>query len=70
MRPTEVDDPRRVTEGLRLALQRLVDELQSDYPVPGTGQWWQPRHRGGTAPTPEEASAADVERERGREGDR
>ncbi|RIJ51930.1 1-acyl-sn-glycerol-3-phosphate acyltransferase, partial [Clavibacter phaseoli] len=29
----------------------------------GRGAWWQPRHRGGTAPTPEEAAAADAERD-------
>jgi 1-acyl-sn-glycerol-3-phosphate acyltransferase len=44
-------DPREVTDALRDELQRLVDDLQSSYPVDGRGAWWQPRHRGGTAPT-------------------
>ena len=61
------DDVRQGTNALRDELQRLVDRLQSDYPVDGTGQWWHPRHLGGTAPTPEEAAAADEERRRRRE---
>jgi 1-acyl-sn-glycerol-3-phosphate acyltransferase len=61
------DDPQSVTEGLRSTMQSMVDSLQSDYPVDGTGQWWQPRSRGGTAPTPAEAAAADAERARRRE---
>jgi 1-acyl-sn-glycerol-3-phosphate acyltransferase len=56
-------DPRAVTDALRLELQSLVDALQDSYPVDGRGAWWQPRHRGGTAPTPEEAAAADAERD-------
>jgi hypothetical protein len=36
--------------------------LQADYPVDGTGQWWQPQSRGGTAPTPAEAATAEAER--------
>jgi len=61
------DDVRERTAALRDELQRLVDGLQSDYPLDGTGQWWHPRHLGGTAPTPEEAAAADEERRRRRE---
>lgn len=56
-------DPRAVTDDLRVELQRLVDDLQAAYPVDGRGAWWQPRHLGGTAPTPEEAAAADAERD-------
>ena len=56
-------DPRVVTDALRGELQELVDRLQADYPVDGRGAWWQPRHLGGTAPTPEEAAAADAERD-------
>ena len=51
------------TARLRQTLQNMVDELQESYPTDGTGAWWQPRHLGGTAPTPEEAAAADRERE-------
>ncbi|MFT2707312.1 lysophospholipid acyltransferase family protein [Clavibacter zhangzhiyongii] len=56
-------DPRAVTDALRTELQDLVDGLQATYPVDGRGAWWQPRHLGGTAPTPEEAAAADAERD-------
>lgn len=55
-------DPREVTERLRVELVDLVVGLQSSYPVDGTGAWWQPRHLGGTALTPEEAAAAEVAR--------
>lgn len=52
------------TAELRDQLQSLTDQLQATYPVDGAGQWWQPRHLGGTAPTPEEAAIADAERDR------
>ena len=64
---TADDDVRNVTETLRERMQRLVDELQAGYPVDGTGTWWQPRHLGGTAPTPGEAAAADEDRRKRRE---
>lgn len=64
------DDVTTSTEQLRERLQSMVDQLQYDYPVDGTGAWWQPRSLGGTAPTPEEAAAADLERERRREARR
>lgn len=60
-------DPKRATERLRASLQELVDRLQRAYPVDGTGAWWQPRSLGGTAPTPEEAAAADAARDRARD---
>ena len=60
------DDTRVATERLRGSLQRLVDRLQREYPVDGTGAWWQPQSLGGTAPTPEEAAAADAARDRAR----
>jgi 1-acyl-sn-glycerol-3-phosphate acyltransferase len=47
-----------VTDALRVELQRLTDDLQERYPVDGTGHWWQPARRGGTAPT-----VAEVEHE-------
>jgi 1-acyl-sn-glycerol-3-phosphate acyltransferase len=49
-----------VTMNLRASLQELVAALQAAYPDDGTGQWWQPRHLGGTAPTPDEAVALDA----------
>lgn len=47
---------------LRKRLQELLDRAQSEYPESGEGQWWQPRHLGGTAPTPEEAAQLDARR--------
>jgi len=52
------DDIHDTSDALRAELQRLTDKLQENYPVDGTGQWWQPARRGGTAPT-----VADVEHE-------
>ncbi|WP_309710654.1 lysophospholipid acyltransferase family protein [Pseudolysinimonas sp.] len=59
--PVEVGagaDIHDASDALRLTLQQLADELQDIYPIDGTGQWWQPVRRGGTAP-----SVADVEHE-------
>lgn len=53
-----------VTAVLRSTLQGMVDREQDEYPVDGTGQWWHPRNRGGTAPTPEEAAIAEQQRRR------
>jgi 1-acyl-sn-glycerol-3-phosphate acyltransferase len=49
-----------VSAKLRASLQELVASLQAGYPDDGAGQWWQPRHLGGTAPTPDEAIALDA----------
>jgi 1-acyl-sn-glycerol-3-phosphate acyltransferase len=49
-----------VSAKLRTSMQALVASLQATYPEPGQGQWWQPRHLGGTAPTPEEAIELDA----------
>lgn len=57
-------DPEAVTADLRTRMQALLDEAQTTYPRPGEGQWWQPRHLGGTAPTPEDAAIAEAERQR------
>ncbi|WP_150307775.1 lysophospholipid acyltransferase family protein [Planctomonas psychrotolerans] len=68
--PIEIHPGDNVTERtteLRSTLQALVHGLQAEYPVDGTGTWWQPRESGGTAPTPEEAAAADEERRLRRE---
>lgn len=68
--PIRVDpaaDPTEQSLRLHDTLQRLVDSLQTDYPVDGAGQWWQPEHLGGTAPTPEEAAVAEAERRRRRD---
>lgn len=57
------DDPIEATVGLRAQLQSLLDEAQATYPRSGEGEWWQPAHLGGTAPTPEEAAAWEAERQ-------
>jgi 1-acyl-sn-glycerol-3-phosphate acyltransferase len=49
-----------VTVALRESMQALVASLQARYPDAGAGQWWQPRHLGGTAPTVEEATELDA----------
>lgn len=67
--PVNVDlagDPKQLTLRLHDTLQRLIDGLQANYPVDGAGQWWQPAHLGGTAPTPDEAAVAEAERLRRR----
>jgi len=63
---TADSEPREVTAELRVLLQGMVDAAQASYPEDGSGAWWQPRHLGGAAPTPEEAAASDAERDRRR----
>lgn len=60
-------DPAAVTATLKSAMEELLATAQQAYPFDGTGQWWYPRHLGGTAPTPEEAAASDAERDLRRE---
>jgi 1-acyl-sn-glycerol-3-phosphate acyltransferase len=60
----DAEDPLAATARLRESLQSLVDGLQSSYPLDGTGQWWQPAHLGGAAPTPDVAAVAEAERKR------
>ncbi|MET9630869.1 lysophospholipid acyltransferase family protein [Lentzea sp. NPDC006480] len=43
---------------LRKRMQDLLDTAQANYPTE-PGAWWAPRHLGGTAPTPEEATELD-----------
>lgn len=65
VRPQPDDDPQAVTEQLMESIGTLVDQAQRTYPqAPGPDEdpWWLPRHLGGTAPTPEEARAAALER--------
>jgi 1-acyl-sn-glycerol-3-phosphate acyltransferase len=62
--PGPAVDAHELTAHLHDTLQAMVDRLQTEYPVDGAGQWWQPRHLGGTAPTPEEAATVEAERQR------
>jgi len=61
------EDPAEATARLKAALEALLLIAQQAYPLDGTGQWWQPQVLGGTAPTPEDAAAAEVERARRRD---
>jgi len=67
---SELDDAADVTVALHSTLQALVDDLQVNYPVDGTGQPWQPAHLGGTAPTPEEAAAVEAARQARKKAER
>ena len=67
---SETDDPAAATAELKSTMEALLSDLQADYPDDGTGQWWQPRSLGGSAPTPEEAAAADAIRNATREAER
>lgn len=62
--PTMLEDPTMLTEQLRGTLQSLLDDVQREYPLDGTGKWWQPAHLGGSAPTPEAAATVEAERQR------
>jgi 1-acyl-sn-glycerol-3-phosphate acyltransferase len=59
MYPKRGDDYDAVTADLRKQLEELLDRSQRSYPEIPQGVWWQPRHLGGSAPTPEEAAAMD-----------
>ncbi|WP_104082029.1 1-acyl-sn-glycerol-3-phosphate acyltransferase [Cryobacterium sp. Y11] len=61
---SDVDGGAASTLRLHDTLQSLVDAVQAEYPVPGLGQWWQPAHLGGSAPTPGEAAVVEAERRR------
>ncbi|MGC5173285.1 lysophospholipid acyltransferase family protein [Microbacterium sp. DT81.1] len=60
------DDPALKTAALRADLQALLDDAQATYPKTGKGQWWQPAHLGGSAPTPAAAAIMEAERQRQR----
>ncbi|MDX1621509.1 MAG: lysophospholipid acyltransferase family protein, partial [Nitriliruptorales bacterium] len=51
-------DPLRETDDLMSRITRLLDDAQAAYPEQPQDEedrWWLPAHRGGSAPTPEEA---------------
>jgi 1-acyl-sn-glycerol-3-phosphate acyltransferase len=56
------DDPTEATARLKAEMEALLVTAQQEFPLDGAGQWWQPRHLGGTALTPEESAAAEEER--------
>jgi 1-acyl-sn-glycerol-3-phosphate acyltransferase len=58
-----VGDPAAATEELKARMQKLLDEARSTYggsPRDADDTWWLPAAAGGTAPTLEQAEAADV----------
>ncbi|MDF5755876.1 lysophospholipid acyltransferase family protein [Spongiactinospora sp. TRM90649] len=57
--PKRGDDMKARTAELHERMSGLLDRAQRTYPEIPPGVWWQPRHLGGTAPTPEEAAAMD-----------
>jgi len=58
--PDRDADPALVTEQLRVAMLALLDQTQQTYPVQAEpGAWWEPAHRGGGAPSPEQADLLD-----------
>lgn len=60
------DDPQEITAELMDRVTALVEQAADRYPDAPAGdddRWWLPAHRGGTAPTRDEASAM-AERER------
>ena len=56
-----IGERHEVSTKLRESMQALVADLQSSYSDDGAGQWWQPAHLGGTAPTVERAAELDAE---------
>ena len=59
-------DPVGETAALKAALQGLLDDAITSYPLPAQGAWWAPASHGGTAPTLAEASDLDAAERRQR----
>jgi len=55
-------DPVAETARLKAEMESLLVTAQEAFPLDGTGQWWQPRHLGGTALTPEQSAAEEEAR--------
>ena len=67
MYPQRGDDYDAVSADLRERMAAMLDQAQRSYPEIPPGAWWQPRHLGGTAPTPEEAAEMDEAEAKARE---
>ncbi|MDP9844960.1 lysophospholipid acyltransferase family protein [Streptosporangium lutulentum] len=67
MYPKRGDDYDAVSADLRERMATMLDQAQRSYPEIPPGAWWQPRHLGGTAPTPEEAAEMDETEAKDRE---
>jgi 1-acyl-sn-glycerol-3-phosphate acyltransferase len=57
------DDPVIVTEKLQQTMDDMLRHAQQTYPDQAPGAWWEPARRGGTAPTPEQATEIDQRRQ-------
>jgi 1-acyl-sn-glycerol-3-phosphate acyltransferase len=68
LEPTPGEDAAKLTERLSSALRSMVDDVVSRYPEPAVrgDDWWLPASAGGSAPTPEQAAAADLDAINGR----
>ena len=55
-------DPVAETARLKAEMESLLVTAQEAFPLDGTGQWWQPRHLGGTALTPEQSATEEEAR--------
>ena len=46
---------------LKVVMNELLHQVQSNYPDAPTGQWWAPARLGGTAPTPEQVESEHIQ---------
>ncbi|MFG2064193.1 lysophospholipid acyltransferase family protein [Micromonospora sp. NPDC048871] len=63
LEPADYPDPTAMNADLKIRLSELVDRAQREYPdqpADPEDRWWLPAHLGGTAPTPEQATALDT----------
>ena len=60
--PVDGENADRLTERLAAALRAMVDDIVNAYPdrAEASDDWWLPASAGGSAPTPEQAVAADL----------
>lgn len=66
LHPTAADNPNEVTRELQARMEQMLDRLIRSYPAEEQppGSWWLPAAYGGSAPTPEEATAMYAEERR------
>jgi 1-acyl-sn-glycerol-3-phosphate acyltransferase len=66
LHPTPADNANLVTKDLQARMEAMLDRLITAYPAEEQppGSWWLPASRGGSAPTPEEATAMYAEERR------
>ena len=66
LHPTPADNANLVTKDLQTRMEAMLDRLVTAYPAEEQppGSWWLPASHGGSAPTPEEATAMYAEERR------